>query len=154
MFSPPVECYYWVDYVEDPTCLDTALLQNSWIEKDILSTMQEADKKNVLISKLNKNLNHEIHTLSDLSMRPVHAPEDGLCGVAAMYQALSSTVLTKSQLKNYDYGSMKKHILEMLEHFSTYALSQMSNQLKKRIKKDDRLLLHKLYKGIYNLNIK
>ena len=108
--------------------------------------MQEADKKNVLISKLNKNLNPEIHTLSDLSMRPVHGPEDGLCGVAAMYQALSSTVLTKSQLKNYDYGSMKKHIIEMIEHFSTYALSNFNN-FKKRIIKDDRLLLHKLYKG-------
>ena len=136
--------------MQDSSCLDTALLQNSWIEEDILSTMQEADKKNVLISKLNKNLNHEIHTLSDLSMRPVHAPEDGLCGVAAMYQALSSTVLTKSQLKNYDYGSMKKHIIQMIEHFSTYALGNYNN-FKKRIIKDDRLLLHKLYKGNYYL---
>ena len=128
MFFSPVECYYWVDYVEDPTCLDTALLQNSWIEKDILSTMQEADKKNVLISKLNKNLDPEMHTLSDLSMRPVHAPEDGL----------------------YDYGSMKKHIIQMIEHFSTYALGNYNN-FKKRIIKDDRLLLHKLYKGNYYL---
>ena len=116
-----------------------------------MASMQEADKKNALISKLNKNLNSEVQTLSDLSMRPVHAQVDGLCGIAAIYQALSSTVLTKSQLKNYDYGSMKKHILGMLEHFASYAFTNFPF-FNKKIKKDDRLLLHKLHRGILTLD--
>ena len=145
-----VECYYWVDYVQDPDCLDTALLQNSWIEEESLAGLQEADKKNILISKLNKNLNSEIHSLSDLSMRPVYGSEDGLCGIAAFYQALSSSVFTKSQLKNYDYGSMKKHVLDIIEHSSSYTFPYY-NSFKKKLKKNDRLLLHKLHTGNYGL---
>ena len=143
-----VECIYWVDYVQGPNCLDTALIKNSWIEEKDLTDMQEADKKNLLISKLNKNLNSEIHTLSDLSMRPVSVPEGGLCGIAAMYQGLSSSVLTKSQLKKHDYGSMKKYLLAMMDHFSTYVFNQY-HKWKKKVKSDDRLLIHKLYVGKY-----
>ena len=108
--------------------------------------MQEADKKNILISKLNKNLNSELHTLSDLSMRPVSGPEGGLCGIAAMYNSLLSSYFTQSQLKDHDYGSMKKYLLELIDHFSTYEYKSYDN-FKKKIKSDDRLLLHKFYKG-------
>ena len=140
--------YLWDDYVEDPACLATALLQNSWSDEESLASMQDADKKNILISKLNKNLNSEIQTLSDLSMRPVNAQVDGLCGIAAIYQALSSTLLTKSQLRNYDYESMKKYILEMIEHFSSYAYINY-NKWKKDLKKSDRFMLNRYYTGIF-----
>ena len=143
-----VECFAWADYVNDPECLDTALLQNSWADEESLATMLDADKKNVLISKLNKNLNGEVQTLSDLSMRPVNAEVDGLCGIAAIYQALLSTVLTKSQLRTLDYESMKKHMIEMIGHFSSYTYTHYQ-VWKKDLKKNDKLLLDKYFLGSY-----
>ena len=145
-----VECYAWADYVNDPECLDTALLQNSWADEESLTTMLDADKKNALISKLNKNLNGDVQTLSDLSMRPVNAEVDGLCGMAAIYQALLSTYLTKSQLRNLDYESMKKQMIEMIAHFSTYTYTHYS-VWKKDLKKNDELLLTKYFLGRYKI---
>ena len=81
------------------------------------------------------------------SLRAVSGQEGGLCGLAAMYQALSSTVLTRSQLTKHDYTSMKKHLLEMAANFSSYAYSDYSGW-EKAAQKDDRLLLHKIYKVV------
>ena len=61
-----MECYYWPDYVQSETCLDPALLQNRWTDQAALATMAEADKKNLLMSKLTLNLNSEIHSLTEL----------------------------------------------------------------------------------------
>jgi hypothetical protein len=45
-----------------------------------------------------------------LYFRPLSAPTGGLCGLASMYLALSSTLLTKSQLTMLNYTGMKETI--------------------------------------------
>ena len=100
------------------------------------------------MSYLNKNLNSDVHTLSELSMRQVHAKVDGLCGIAAFYQALSNTLLTPSQLRLHDHGSMRDILVEAVENVPAYVYTSFNN-FKKRIKKDDKLLLEKFHKGTH-----
>ena len=69
----------------------------------------DADKKNILMTNLNRWFDGEIHTLIDLSIRDVSSDKGSLCGMAAVYQALENTVFTKSELKEmtYDDGRVK-----------------------------------------------
>ena len=56
------------------------------------------------MTNLNRWFDGEIHTLIDLSIRDVSAEKGSLCGMAAIYQALENTVLTKSELKKLTYN--------------------------------------------------
>jgi hypothetical protein len=113
----PVACYNWALYAdaESSGCLDTALLENHWASSEELVVLEEEMKKSLLAEKLNQNLNDSVHTVVDLSLRAVSAPQGGLCGLAAIYQALEGTVLTKSQLRTLGYeelvGVMAEEIL-------------------------------------------
>ena len=85
------------------------------------------------MEKLNRNLNSSVHTQVDLSLREVSSEQGGLCGLAAIYQALDNTLLTKSQLRVMGYEELvevmaeemrmdmddarKKSDAEMLMHF-------------------------------------
>ena len=51
-------------------------------------------------------LNESVHTVVDLGLRQVSAEQGGLCGLAAIYQALDSTILTKSQLRSMSYEEL------------------------------------------------
>ena len=51
-------------------------------------------------------LNDSVHTVVDLGLRQVSSEQDGLCGLAAIYQALDSTILTKSQLRSMSYEEL------------------------------------------------
>ena len=68
--------------------------------------MEDEEKKTLLVEKLGLSLNSSIHTVVDLSLREVSGEQGGLCGIAAIYQALASTVLTKSQLRTIGYQDM------------------------------------------------
>ena len=68
--------------------------------------MEDEEKKTLLVEKLGLSLNSSIHTVVDLSLREVSGEQGGLCGIAAIYQALASTVLTKSQLRTLGYQDM------------------------------------------------
>ena len=98
--------------MEDENCLNLALSLNQWASDEELSEYEEADKKNALMNNLNKMLDPDIHTFIDLSMRDVSGGTGSLCGLAAMYQALLNTILTKSQLKKYSYDAMKAKMAE------------------------------------------
>ena len=107
----------------------------------------EADKKNKLLEKLNIHLNGDIHTIAELNSKQVSALYDSLCSLASMYRALVNSILTKSQLKQYDYSMMKKFLIDLTKHFATYIYTQYDSW-KSRIWKDDHLLLHKIYEAL------
>ena len=58
------------------------------------------------MERLNMKLNESVHTVVDLGLRQVSAEQGGLCGLAAIYQALDSTILTKSQLRSMSYEEL------------------------------------------------
>ena len=90
-------------------CLDIALVQNTWVTQDQLAAMNEESKKSLLIERLNLGLSHSV---VDLSVREVSASQGGLCGLAAIYQALDGTLLTKSQLRTLEYQQMVAAMVE------------------------------------------
>ena len=69
--------------------------------------LQDEDKKKALLTdRLNMKLNDTVHTVVDLGLRQISAEQGGLCGLAAIYQALDSTILTKSQLRSMSYEEL------------------------------------------------
>ena len=67
---------------------------------------EEERKKTLLMERLNGKLNSSVHTQVDLSLREISSEQGGLCGLAAIYQALDSTLLTKSQLRAMGYEDL------------------------------------------------
>ena len=84
-------------------------MQNSWLTYDQLADMDEESKKSLLIKRLNLGLSHSI---VDLSVREVSASQGGLCGLAAIHQALEGTLLTKSQLRTLEYEQLVAIMVE------------------------------------------
>ena len=91
--------------------------------------MGEIDLKAALIENLNKHIDGSTHSVPELSYRSGHLSEDhqvalgyrkqsdqqgGLCGMAAIYQALENTILTQSALARLDYRTMREIIEEEL----------------------------------------
>ena len=95
--------------------MDSVLMENRWIAAAELSELTEADKKTKLMQSLNKYLDSSIHTVSDLSITDVILPKGGQCGMGAMYKALYSTVLTKTELSTMSYSDMKTSIFAAME---------------------------------------
>jgi hypothetical protein len=110
-----VACYQWFSYIEDEKCLDHSLQQNFWASEEDLKELIDAEKKNILMTNLNRWFDGEIHTLIDLSIRDVSADKGSLCGMAAIYQALENTVLTKSELKKLTYDDGRVRIAEEMK---------------------------------------
>ena len=69
--------------------------------------MEAADKKNLLIKKLNFYYSGEVHSIVDLSMREVTGDKGSLCGMSALYQAARQTLLTVSQIKQMSFTAVK-----------------------------------------------
>ena len=84
-------------------------MQNSWLTYDQLADMDEESKKSLLIKRLNLGLSHSI---VDLSVREVSSSQGGLCGLAAIHQALEGTLLTKSQLRTLEYEQLVAVMVE------------------------------------------
>ena len=70
--------------------------------------------KNLLIKKLNKQMDGEIHSVVDLSMRDTTGDRGSLCGMAAVYQAGKDTILSVSQLKKMSFDQIKSALAEEL----------------------------------------
>ena len=70
--------------------------------------------KNLLIKKLNKQLDGEVHSVVDLSMRDTTGDRGSLCGMAAVYQAGKDTILSISQLKKMSFDQIKSALAEEL----------------------------------------
>ena len=65
------------------------------------------DKKSLLVEKLKTYYDSEVHSTLDLSMRAVTGDKGSLCGMAAMYQAASQTILTVSEMKQMSFDEVK-----------------------------------------------
>ena len=80
-----------------------------------MSLFKDADKKNILMTNLNRWFNGKVHTLVDLSIRDITAEKGSLCGMAAVYQALHNTILTKSEIKELSYDDGRFKIAEEMK---------------------------------------
>ena len=76
---------------------------------------EEESKKTLLMERLNGKLNSSVHTQADLSLREISSEQGGLCGLAAIYQALDSTLLTKSQLRAMGYEDLVEVMAEEMK---------------------------------------
>ena len=83
------------------------MVQNKWANEEELKLLADADKKNMLVTNLNRWFNGEVHTLIDLSIRDAIAAKGSLCGMAAVYQAVENTILTKSEVKKLSYDECR-----------------------------------------------
>ena len=108
------------------------MLGNSWATLEELGALEEETKKALLTDKLNLKLNDSVHTVVDLSLRAISAEQGGLCGLAAIYQALDGTLLTKSQLRSMAYE-------ELVEVMADEMLMELKEALKKS---DAEMLMH------------
>ena len=121
-----MNCYPWFHYAESAdTCLAEALLQNQWTTEDELAKLDGEGMKSLLVELLGRELSPAVHTVVDLSLREVSAAQGGLCGLAALYQAMDSTLLSKSQLRNTGYEDIRAIITQemLLKDSSTKDLS-------------------------------
>ena len=105
-----VACFEWENYFNNEDCLRESLMNNGWaLEKDI-SEIEPVKQKELLIEKLNQFYDGNIHSQMDLSMRPETGDKGSLCGMAAMYQAGVSTILSVSEIKQMSYDDVKEKI--------------------------------------------
>ena len=95
--------------------MDVALRENRWITKNESDSLNGMEKKTLLIQKLKVGLNDGVHTFMDLFETDVTSANGGLCGLAALYQAMVDTFMTTSQLKYMSYFDIKMVILEELD---------------------------------------
>ncbi len=94
---------------------------NEWFTADFIESLDPSDAKTELIGQLYNVLNKTSHSIPDLSLRKVQSPNNGLCGLAALYKALYDTILTKAALKQMGYMDMRSKISE--------EISNMENEL-------------------------
>lgn len=114
---------------------------NEWFTADFTEPLDPSDAKTELIGQLYKVLNKTSHSLPDLSLRKAQSPNNGLCGLAALYKALYDTILTKAALKQMGYIDMRTKISE--------EISKMENGLDANLLLlDDTELLKRYFKGI------
>ena len=121
-----MNCFPWFQYAESAdTCLTDALLQNHWTTEDELAKLDGEGMKSLLIEQLGRELSPAVHTVVDLSLREVSTAKGGLCGLAALYQAMDSTLLSKSQLKITGYEDIRAIITQemLLKDSATKDLS-------------------------------
>ena len=116
-----VECRDWAAYPEAQDCMQAALLHNNWATPEALDGLEEADKKSRLINEINLKMDPSIHTVMELSLRPVEAEQGGLCGLAALYLALKDTIMTKSQLATMSYDTAREQIAGEMNLATTVA---------------------------------
>ena len=109
-----VECSDWAAFAGSPGCLDAALLATDWADTEEVASLADVDKKSLLVSSLSRALSPSGHSLAELSQRPVEGEQGGLCGLAALYQALADTLLSPGQLAMMDYTGMRKYVGQVM----------------------------------------
>ena len=109
-----VECSIKFDYIMDTDCIEKSLLRNFWSTPESVAEMSETEKKSLLMEKLGKYYNSEVHSSLDLSMREISGDKGSLCGLAATYQAAFQTILSKSELKQLSFDETKERLGQMV----------------------------------------
>ena len=89
-------------------------------------------KKTLLIEKLNQKLNSSVHNHIDLNLREISSEQGSLCGMAAIYQALGDTLLTRSQLRALSYEDLVEVMVDEMRMDADVA----------RRKSDAEMLMH------------
>ena len=90
--------------------MERVLIGNQWATEAELADLSESEIKDLLSAFLQKSLNEDSHTTSDLALRSITNKKGGLCGLGALYQALENTILTPSALLKHDWKSMRETI--------------------------------------------
>ena len=87
-----------------------SILNNKWALEEALVDMDALGLKELLIANLEKFYDSEMHSKLDLSLRPDTGDKGSLCGMAAMYQAGVSTLLSVSEIKQMSYDDVKEKV--------------------------------------------
>ena len=125
-----VECNKWYSYADEaPGCLHTALVENQWATEDELVDLDDDAKKTRLMDSLALKLSPKKHTIVDLSQRAVAGETNSLCGLAALYQAMDDTVMTKSQLRAATYDDIRTKITKEMMMSSSKTKSWSDSDL-------------------------
>ena len=101
--------------MEDGSCSKWALINNKWAEEEEILAMDPSAMKELVMLQLNKRLDGKHHNFVELGKRPESGPTEGLCGMAALYQALFDTILTPSQLTELTNVKMREALAAEME---------------------------------------
>ena len=91
----PVECRDWHRILDSHNCPYQALIGNNWASEEELLGLTKEDHLWKLQEKISLKLNKSVHTIEDTMLRSVYEGNGSLCGIAAFYQALQLTLLTR-----------------------------------------------------------
>ena len=90
-----------------------SLINNKWATEEDLIDMDGTDIKDFLFGRLENFYNREMHSRLDLNLRQEIGDKGSICGLAALYQAGVSTILSVSELKQMSYDEVKAKIGEV-----------------------------------------
>ncbi len=105
-----VECFDWKSYIDDDECMKFSILNNQWALEEDLVDLDSLGIKELLVTNLEKFYDSKMHSKLDLNLRPETGDKGSLCGMAAMYQAGVSTILSVSEIKQMAYDDVKEKI--------------------------------------------
>ena len=90
-----------------------SLINNKWAAEEDLIDMDGTDIKDFLFGRLENFYNREMHSRMDLNLRQEKGDKGSICGLAALYQAGVSTILSVSELKQMSYDEVKAKLGEV-----------------------------------------
>ena len=109
-----VSCAPWAALLAGDDCALKSLLVNGWVDQEEPQDVG-VDARSLLVEALHSSLDLEQHSKEDLTSREDVEGKGGLCGLAALYWALTDTIYTTSQVATMGYMDMRKTMQGVLE---------------------------------------
>ena len=109
-----VNCAPWAKLIAADDCAHKSLLVNGWVGQEEPEEVG-VDARSLLVEALHSFLDPDKHSKEDLSSREDVEWKGGLCGLAALYWALTDTLYTTSKVATMGYLDMRKAMQEVLE---------------------------------------
>ena len=87
-----------------------SLVNNKWAIEEDLSGLDSTEIKDLLFGKLENFYDRNVHSKLDLNLRQEIGDKGSICGLAALYQAGVSTILSVSEIKQMSFDNVKEKI--------------------------------------------
>ena len=87
-----------------------SLVNNKWAMEEDLSGLDSTEIKDLLFGKLENFYDRNVHSKLDLNLRQEIGDKGSICGLAALYQAGVSTILSVSEIKQMSFDNVKEKI--------------------------------------------
>ena len=109
-----INCAPWAALLAGDDCALKSLLVNRWVDQEELQE-PGMDARSLLVEALHTSLDPEQHSKEDLTSREELEVKGGLCGLAALYWALTDTLYTTSQVATMGYMDMRETMQGAME---------------------------------------